>query len=118
MSNEIVVAVVVAILAIYLLRHVITLGVRLIVLAILVFVGYWAWQHRGELIDAAEPYLGDFGDRLREMDLPDLPGRSGDADVPEGTAVPGTGEIMGIVEELVAPEGSSEPDGSEEPDRP
>ena len=63
-------------------RHVITLAVRLIVLAILVAVGYWAWQHRGDLLDAAEPYLGDLRDRLREMDLPDLPGLSGDADGP------------------------------------
>ena len=108
MSNEIVLAAVVvaAIVVIYLLRHVIALAVRLIILAALVLAGYWAWEHRGEIIDALEPYLGDFGERLRELDLPDLPGLSEEPGQPEDAPAPGT---IGVVDDRAAPDGLTAP---------
>lgn len=117
MSNEIVLAAVVvaAIVVIYLLRHVIALAFRLIILAALVLAGYWVWQNRAELIDAAEPYLGGVGDRFRELDLPDLPGLSGDGNEPEDA---GALDVLGVVEELAPPEIRPDLDGSDNPDRP
>ena len=90
MSNEIVVVafVVAAIVAIYLLRHVIALAIRLIILAALVLAGYWAWQNRGELLDAAEPYLGGFGDRFRDLDAPALRNLLDDLDPSEAANRP------------------------------
>ena len=117
MSNEITLAaiVVAAIVVIYLLRHVIALAFRLIILAALVLAGYWVWQNRAELIDAAEPYLGGVGDSLRELDLQDLPGLSGDGNEPEDAD--GL-DILGVVEELVPPEIRPDFDGSDDPERP
>ena len=114
MSNEIVlVAVVVAaIVVIYLLRHVIALAFRLIILAALVLAGYWVWQNRADLIDAAEPYLGG----LRDLDVSDLPGLSGDGNEPEDADAL---DIRGVVEELVPPEVRPDLDPSDDdPDRP
>ena len=108
MSNEIVLAaaVVAAIVVIYLLRHVIALAIRLIILAALVLAGYWAWENRGEIIEAVEPYLGDFGERLRELNLPDLPGLSGEPGGPEDARAP---EITGVVDDDAAPDGLAAP---------
>ncbi len=113
MSNEIVlVAVVVAaIVVIYLLRHVIALAFRLIILAALVLAGYWVWQNRADLIDAAEPYLGGVGDRLRGLDLPGL---SGNGNEPEDGAL----DVLGVVEEFAPTEIRPAFDGSDDPDRP
>ena len=116
MSNEITLAaiVVAAIVVIYLLRHVIALAFRLIILAALVLASYWVWQNRAELLDAADPYLGGVGDSLRELDLQDLPGLSGDGNEPEDAD--GL-DILGVVEELVPPEIRPDFDGSDDPDR-
>lgn len=63
-------AVVVAVIVgIYLLRHVIVLAFRLMVLAALVLGLVWVWQHRGDLADAAGPYLRPVGERLGAPDL-------------------------------------------------
>ena len=126
MSNEIVLGalVVAVILAIYLLRHIIVLAIRLVVLAALVLAGYWVWQHRGELIDAAEPYLGGLGDHLRELDLPDLPdvldlaGASEDPGAREDTGMPETAGLLGEAEAPDTPEAPEGPEDPEEPDRP
>ncbi len=111
MSNEILVAgfVVAALVVIYLLRHVIALAVRLIVLAALVLGGYWAWQHRGELLDTVAPYLGgDRGGGLGDMDAPvlrdllDVLDSSQEPDAPAGGG--GATTILQELEQLVAPE--------------
>lgn len=108
MSNELslAVAAVAVVVGIYLLRHVIALAFRLVVLAALVLAGYWAWQHRAELVDAAEPWLGGLGDRIRELNLPDVPGlldlrdssedapAPADADAPEDPGAAPDGEVL------------------------
>ena len=108
MSNELFLAVaaVAVVVGIYLLRHVIALAFRLVVLAALVLAGYWAWQHRTELVDAAEPWLGGLGDRIRELNLPDVPGlldlrdssedapAPADADAPEDPGAAPDGEVL------------------------
>lgn len=74
LSDELVLAAVVAavLLGIYLLRHIIAFAFKLIVFVGLVLAGVWAWQHRAELVDAAEPYLGPIGNRLEALDLSDV----------------------------------------------
>lgn len=63
-------AVVVAVIVgIYLLRHVIVLAFRLMVLAALVLGLVWVWQQRGDLMDAAGPYLRPVGERLGALSL-------------------------------------------------
>lgn len=57
------------IVGIYLLRHVIVLAFRLMVLAALVLGLVWVWQHRGDLADAAGPYLRPVGERLGALSL-------------------------------------------------
>ena len=125
MSNEIVLAIVAvaAIVGIYLLRHIIVLTFRLLVLAALVLAAIWVWEHRGEVIDAARPYLGGIGDRLGELALPDLPGlldllelfSDDDPSAPEDPATP---EIAGIPEESEASDVREPPERFEEADRP
>ena len=125
MSNEITLAIIVvaAIVGIYLLRHIIVLAFRLLVLAGLVLAALWVWEHRDEVLDAAQPYLGGIGDRLGELDLPDLPDLFPDQDpsASEDTAMP---ETAGIPEESEAldvrepPEHSEEPDSPEDPNAP
>ena len=128
MSNELFLAAaaVAVVVGIYLLRHVIALAFRLVVLAALVLAGYWAWQHRAELVDAAEPWLGGLGDRIRELNLPDVPNlldrpdssedapAPADADAPAnpgGTEDPGAapdGEVRRGTEDLERPAGGRE----------
>ena len=135
MSNEIVLVAVVlaAVVAIYLLRHIIALAIRLIVLAALVLGLVWAWQHRGELLDAVEPYLGPVGERLGEVDLSNVRALLADLlsdeepDAPEDAGMPAAAETVerleapGAPEELEAAEdtGTAEAsDDAEEPDDP
>ena len=68
MSDDILIAAVViaVMVGIYLLRHVIVLAIRLVILAVLVL---WVWEHRGEIIDAAAPYLGAIGDLLEQLGM-------------------------------------------------
>ena len=122
MSNEITLAIIVvaAIVGIYLLRHIIVLAFRLLVLAALVLAAMWVWEHRGEVIDAGQPYLGGIGDRLGELSLPGLPGlldllSDDDPSAPEDAALP---EIAGIPEESEAPGVREPPERFEEPDSP
>ena len=129
MSNELVLVaiVVAAVVAIYLLRHIIALAIRLIVLAGLVLGLVWAWQHRGELLDAVKPYLGPVGDRLGELDLSNVRALVADLlsdegpDAPEDTGMPAA---AGTVERLEAPgipearEPPEETGAAEEPDDP
>ena len=118
MSNELVLAAVVlaAVVAIYLLRHVIALAMRLIVLAGLVLGLVWAWQHRGELLDAVAPYLGPVGERLQELDLSNVRTLLGDlisdaeTDAPEDAGTPAST----VTVERLAPEVSEEPETAEE----
>lgn len=103
MSDELLLVAVVAaaLVAIYLLRNVIVLALRLIVLAGLVLAGYWAWQHRAELIEAAPSWLGGLGDRLRALDLPvlsSLPELQGPSDGPDPPEDAGGPEITGVPE--------------------
>ena len=74
LSDELVLVIVVAavLLGIYLLRHIIAFALKLIVFAGLVLAGVWVWQHRAEIADAAEPWLGPVGDRLAALDLSDI----------------------------------------------
>lgn len=119
MSNEITLAIIVvaAIVGIYLLRHIIVLAFRLLVLAALVLAAMWVWEHRGEVIDAGQPYLGGIGDRLGELGLPGLLDLLSDDDpsAPEDAALP---EIAGIPEESEAPGVREPPERFEEPDSP
>ena len=125
MSNEIVLAAIVlaAIVLIYLLRHVIALAVRLIVLAALVLAGYWVWQHRGDLVDAAEPHLGGIGDRLRELDLPVLRDLldgldpSGEPESPDDAVIPAPDRVLQGPDERGVLE-TAEPDRSGDPTAP
>lgn len=105
MSNELLLAVaaVAVVVGIYLLRHVIALAFRLVVLAALVLAGYWAWQHRAELVDAAEPWLGGLGDRIRELNLPDVPGLLDLRDSSEDAPAPA--DAGGIEDPGAAPDG-------------
>lgn len=115
MSNELFLAAaaVAVVVGIYLLRHVIALAFRLVVLAALVLAGYWAWQHRAELVDAAEPWLGGLGDRIRELNLPDVPNLLDRPDSSEDApANPGGTEDPGA-----APDGEVRR-GTEDPERP
>ena len=117
MSNEIVLVALVlaAVVAIYLLRHIIALAIRLIVLAALVLGLVWAWQHRGELLDAVEPYLGPVGERLGELDLSNVRAVLADllldeqSDAPEDAGMP----AAGTVEQLEAPGAPEEPEAAE-----
>lgn len=105
MSNELLLAVaaVAVVVGIYLLRHVIALAFRLVVLAALVLAGYWAWQNRAELVDAAEPWLGGLGDRIRELNLPDVPGLLDLRDSSEDAPAPA--DAGGIEDPGAAPDG-------------
>ena len=112
MSNEIVLVAVVlaAVVAIYLLRHVIALAIRLIVLAALVLGLVWAWQHRDELLDAVAPYLGPVGERLGELDLSNVRAKLADLlsdeepDAPEDAGMSAAAETVERLEALRAPE--------------
>ena len=96
-NDQLVLAVVVfaAIVGIYLLRHVIVLAFRLIVLAAVVLALAWVWQHRGDLTDAAEPWLGPVGERLGALDLSFVRDVLTDflSDGDGGTPTGGTGEL-------------------------
>ena len=134
LSNEIVLVAVVAALlvGIYLLRHIIAFAFKLIVFVGLVLAGVWAWQHRAEIIDAARPWLGPFGDRLGELDLSDV--RSALSDLlsdeepgaAETTAVtggidesgPGRPDVPGEPGSSAAPGGREGLDGNHNPDAP
>ena len=119
MSNELVLVaiVVVAVVAIYLLRHIIALAIRLIVLAGLVLGLVWAWQHRGELLDAVEPYLGPVGDRLGELDLSNVRALLADLlsdEDPAASEDDGMPATAGTVEQLEAPGVTDEREPAEE----
>lgn len=111
MSNELFLAVaaVAVVVGIYLLRHVIALAFRLVVLAALVLAGYWAWQHRAELVGMAEPWLGGLGDRIRELNLPDVPGlldlRDSSEDAPAPASADAPADAGGIEDPGAAPDG-------------
>ena len=119
MSNEIVLVAVVlaAVVAIYLLRHVIALAIRLIVLAALVLGLVWAWQHRDELLDAVAPYLGPVGERLGELDLSNVRAKLADLlsdeepDAPEDAGMSAAAET---VERLEAPRAPEQREAAEE----
>lgn len=130
MSNELFLAAaaVAVVVGIYLLRHVIALAFRLVVLAALVLAGYWAWQHRTELVDAAEPWLGGFGDRIRELNLPDVPNlldrldsSDEDAPAPADASAPADADAPanpgGTEDPGAAPDGEVQR-GTEDPERP
>ena len=123
MSNEtvLIALVIAAIVAVYLLRHVIALAIRLIILGALVLGGYWAWQHRAELIDAAEPYLGGFGDRFRDLDPPALMNLLDGLDPSEERSAPddaGSAVTTGIVQEFEDLRGADGGDDPTVPDGP
>ena len=115
-NDQLVLAVVVfaAIVGIYLLRHVIVLAFRLIVLAAVVLALVWVWQHRSDLADAAEPWLGPVGERLGTLDLSFVRGvltdllSDGDGSTPAG----GTGELSAAPD---ATEGTEAVVGAGEP---
>lgn len=119
-NDQLVLAVVVfaAIVGIYLLRHVIVLAFRLIVLAAVVLALVWVWQHRGDLADAAEPWLGPVGERLGALDLSFVRGvltdllSDGGADGDGGTPTGGTGELSEVPD---ATEGTEAVVGTGEP---
>ena len=59
-------------IALSLLRHVIVFTFRLavlamLVIAILVIAGLWAWQHHADLVRLAEPYLSDAATALEAL---------------------------------------------------
>ena len=120
LSNELVLAVVVAavLVGIYLLRHIIALAVKLIVFAALVLALVWMWQHRAEIVDAAEPYLGPVGDRIGRLNLSDVRDLLVDllsGQDPGAAEDPGMTDITGILEDPEEPDVPREPDGSEGP---
>ena len=125
LSNEIVLVIVIAavLVGIYLLRHIIAFAFKLIVFAGLVLAGIWVWQHRAELVDAVEPYLGPIGDRLESLDLSDVRNRLADllSDEESSTAEDtGATDIIDVIEESGVPnvpeESGSSADADEEPD--
>lgn len=112
------------IVGIYLLRHVIVLAFRLMVLAALVLGLVWVWQHRGDLADAAGPYLRPVGERLGALDLSGvrnlltdlLSDEDGDGSAPAATVTvgpPGAAEDTEAATETADPE---DPRGRGDPD--
>ena len=114
LSNELVLVIVVAavLLGIYLLRHIIAFAFKLVVFVGLVLAGVWAWQHRAEIVDAIGPWLGAVGDRLGELDLPDV--RDGLADLLSDEE-PGAGEATGVTGVADPAEGPGGPAAPGEP---
>ena len=111
LSNELVLVIVVTavLLGIYLLRHIIAFAFKLVVFVGLVLAGVWAWQHRAEIVDAARPWLGPVGDRLGELELPDV--RDGLADLlsdEEPSAGEATG-VTGVADPAEGPGGTAAP---------
>lgn len=114
LSDELVLVIVVAaaLLGIYLLRHIIAFAFKLVVFVGLVLAGVWAWQHRAEIVDAIGPWLGAVGDRLGELDLPDV--RDGLADLLSDEE-PSAGEATGVTGVADPAEGPGGPAAPGEP---
>ena len=135
LSNELVLVIVVAavLVGVYLLRHIIAFAFKLIVFVGLVLAGVWAWQHRGEIVDAVRPWLGPVGEGLGELDLSAIRGVLADLvsgeepSAAEATGVtgaadaaedPGSPAAPGELGSSGAPDGREPPDGDGNPDDP
>jgi len=114
LSNELVLVIVVAavLVGIYLLRHIIAFAFKLIVFVGLVLAGVWAWQHRGEIVDAVRPWLGPVGEGLGELDLSAIRGML--ADLLSGEES-GAGEATGVTGVADPAEGPGGPAAPGEP---
>ena len=112
------------IVGIYLLRHVIVLAFRLMVLAALVLGLVWVWQHRGDLADAAGPYLRPVGERLGALDLSGvrnlltdlLSDEDGDGSAPAATVTVGPPGAAEDTETATETADAEDPRGRGDPD--